>query len=240
MRRRFQPTSSMLIAGLCAVAILVPATLVLAVPAGAIAMTDFDLQQSLPTLGVWGPVAIITLRFIASLIGVVPTSPLLLAAGASEGVLLGSLYVLIGAELGALAGFLIGRHLGRDFVQSRGWLDRVTQTRVGRWLLDENTPQSQLMLAIFLCRLVPGLNIDALSYVAGITPLSTWRFCLASFAALLPYTLLLVAAGQQLVAFGSDSLAIAVIGLVAFSALVTLCKKHLARRAARAKPVPLR
>lgn len=98
MRRRFQPTSSMLIAGLCAVAIFVPATLVLAVPAGAIAMNDFDLQQSLPTLGVWDPVAIITLRFIASLIGVVPTSPLLLAAGASQGVLLSSLYVLIGAE----------------------------------------------------------------------------------------------------------------------------------------------
>ena len=229
MRQRFQPTSSMLIAGLCAAAILALTTLVLAAPAdavsaGAIAMTDFDLQRSLPTLGVWGPVAIIMLRFIASLIGVVPTSPLLLAAGASEGVLLGSLYVLIGAELGALAGFLIGRHLGRDFVQSRGWLDRVNQTRVGRWLLDEKTPQSQLMLAIFLCRLVPGLNMDALSYVAGITPLSTWRFCLASFAALLPYALLLVAVGQQLVAFGSDSVAIAVIGLVAFGSLVTLFK----------------
>ena len=219
----------MLFAGLCAAAILVLPTLFLALPAdavsaGVITMTDFDLERSLPTLSVLGPVAIITLRFIASLIGVVLTSPLLLAAGASEGVLLGSLYVLIGAQLGALAGFLIGRHLGRDFVQSRGWLDRVNQTRVGRWLLDESTPQSQLMLAIFLCRLVPGLNMDALSSVAGITPLSTWRFCLASFAALLPYALLLVAVGQQLVAFGSDSVAIAVIGLVAFGSLVTLFK----------------
>nr|WP_083240728.1 VTT domain-containing protein [Methyloceanibacter methanicus] len=118
----------------------------------------------------------------------------------------------------------------------RGWLDRVAQTRIGRWLLDENTPQSQLMLAVFLCRLVPGLNMDALSYVAGITALSAWRFCLASFAALLPYTLIVVAAGQQLVAFGSDSLAIVVIGLVAFSALAIVCKQHWPRRTARTKP----
>ena len=236
MKRMFESARPMTIARLCGAAMLVLAAVVLAAPAGALTMTDFDLQRSLPSLGFWGPVAIVTLRFIASLIGIVPTSPLLLAAGASEGTLLGSLYVLIGAELGALAGFLIGRHLGRDFVERRGWLDRVAQTRVGRWLLDENTPQSQLMLAVFLCRLVPGLNMDALSYVAGLTALSAWRFCLASFAALLPYTLIVVAAGQQLVAFGSDSLAIAVIGLLAFSALVVLCKQHWPRRTARTKP----
>jgi uncharacterized membrane protein YdjX (TVP38/TMEM64 family) len=93
------------------------------------------------------------------------------------------------------------------------------------------------MLAVFLCRLVPGLNMDALSYVAGITALSTWRFCLASFAALLPYTLLLVAAGQQLVAFGSDTLAIAVIALVALSALAGFFGKYWPRLVVREKRI---
>ncbi|WP_108683416.1 TVP38/TMEM64 family protein [Methyloceanibacter sp. wino2] len=226
--RRAIPTAFI---GLCTLALLMSAT-----PACAVALDNFDLQRSLPSLGVFGPIAIVVLRFLASLIGVVPTSPLLLAAGATQGVFLGTLYVLIGAQLGALVGFLIGRRVGRDFVVRRGWLDRVAQTRIGRWLLDENTPQSQLMLAVFLCRLLPGFNMDALSYVAGITPLSTWRFCLASFAALLPYTLLVVAAGQQLVAFGSDSLAIAVIGLLALSALVGLSRKHWLRVRAREKP----
>ena len=212
------------------------ALLVLAMPAAAATFGDFDLQRSLPSLGTFGPAAILVLRSLASLIGIVPTSPLLLAAGASEGIFLGTVYVLIGAELGALAGFLIGRQYGRDFVERRGWLNRVAQTRIGRWLLDENTPQSLLMLTVFLCRLIPRLNMDALSYVAGITALSAWRFCLASFAALLPYTLLLVAAGQQLVAFGSDTLAIAVIGLVAFSALVGVSRKYWPRRADREKP----
>lgn len=230
MTRKLHRAIPIAFIGLCTLALLTAAS-----PAGAVTLEELDLQRSLPSLGVFGPIAIVVLRFLASLVGVVPTSPLLLAAGATEGIFLGSLYVLIGAQLGALVGFLIGRRFGRDFVERRGWLERVSQTRVGRWLLDENTPQSQLMLAVFLCRLVPGLNMDALSYVAGVTALTTWRFCLASFAALLPYTLLLVAAGEQLVAFGSDTLAVAVIGLVALSALVGLSRKHWPRFAAREK-----
>lgn len=218
--------------GLCTLALLWTTT-----PAGAVALENFDLQRGLPSFGVFGPIAIVFLRFLASLTGVVPTSPLLLAAGATQGVFLGTLYVMIGAQLGALVGFVIGRRFGRDFVVRRGWLDRVSQTRIGRWLLDENTPQSHLMLAVFLCRLVPGLNMDALSYVAGITSLSGWRFCLASFAALLPYTLLVVAAGQQLVAFGSNTLAVGVIGLFALGTLVGLSRKHWPRFGAREKPL---
>jgi uncharacterized membrane protein YdjX (TVP38/TMEM64 family) len=52
------------------------------------------------------------------------------------------------------------------------------------------------MLAVLYCRLLPGLNLDGLSYVAGITPIATWRFCLATFVALLPYTLVLVGTGE--------------------------------------------
>jgi uncharacterized membrane protein YdjX (TVP38/TMEM64 family) len=216
--------------GLCTLTVVLVATLAVAV-----SLSDFDLRQSLPSLDGFGPAAIVVLRFLASLIGVVPTSPLLLAAGATEGVVLGTLYVLIGAQLGALAAFLIGRHFGRDFVARRGWLDQVRQTRIGRWLLDEKTSQSQPMLAVFLSRLIPGLNMDALSYLAGITTLSVWRSCLASFAALLPYTLLIVAAGQKLMAFGSDAVAIAVIAL---SALVGLSRKQSAPGKARARHVP--
>lgn len=232
MMPKFHRAIPIVSAWLCMLALLLAGT-----PAGAVELEDFDLQRSLPALGVLGPIAIVVLRFLASLVGVVPTSPLLLAAGATEGLFLGSVYVLAGAQLGAVVGFLIGRRFGRDFVARRGWLERASRTRVGRWLLDEDTPQAQLMLAVFLCRLVPGLNMDALSYVAGITALSTWRFCLASFAALLPYTLLLVAAGQQLVAFGSDTLAIAVIALVALSALAGFFGKYWPRLAVREKPI---
>jgi uncharacterized membrane protein YdjX (TVP38/TMEM64 family) len=156
------------------------------------------------------------------LFGVVPSSPVLLAAGATEGILLGSIYVLIGALLGALTAFLIGRHLGRDFVERRGWMDALAKTKFGGWLLDEETSQRRLMLAVFYCRLIPGINLDALSYVAGVTRIATWRFLLATFGALLPYTVLLVAIGHQLVKLGPTELVIVLLGILLVSAIPVL------------------
>lgn len=228
--RQSHSATSIAIASICALIVLVWAE-----SAGA-ASSSPGLEHELQSLGLWGPVAIVGLRFGSSLLGVVPTSPLLLAAGASQGVLLGSLYVLVGAQLGALAGFLIGRRLGRGFVERQGWVEKVAKTRAGRWLLDDNTSQSQLMAAVFLCRLIPGLNMDGLSYVAGVTPLSTWRFFLASFAALLPYTVLVVAAGQQLVTFGPGTTLLVLAGMVVFSVIAALGKRYWSARAAREKP----
>jgi uncharacterized membrane protein YdjX (TVP38/TMEM64 family) len=190
--------------------------------AEAVEIAGFDVERDLPGLGIWGPIAIISLRFLAALFGVVPSSPVLLAAGATEGILLGSIYVLIGALLGALTAFLIGRHLGRDFVERRGWMDALAKTKFGGWLLDEETSQRRLMLAVFYCRLSPGINLDALSCVAGVTRIATWRFLLATFGALLPYTVLLVAIGHQLVKLGPTELVIVLLGILLVSAIPVL------------------
>lgn len=190
--------------------------------AEAVEIASFDVERDLPGLGIWGPIAIISLRFLAALFGVVPSSPVLLAAGATEGILLGSIYVLIGALLGALTAFLIGRHLGRNFVERRGWMDALAKTKFGGWLLDEKTSQRRLMLAVFYCRLIPGINLAALSYVAGVTRIATWRFLLATFGALLPYTVLLVAIGHQLVKLGPTELVIVLLGILLVSAIPVL------------------
>lgn len=187
--------------------------------AEALEIAGFDVERDLPGLGIWGPIAIISLRFLAALFGVVPSSPVLLAAGATQGIVLGSIYVLIGALLGALTAFLIGRYLGRDFVERRGWMDALAKSKFGGWLLDEKTSQRRLMLAVFYCRLIPGINLDALSYVAGVTRIATWRFLLATFGALLPYTVLLVAIGHQLVKLGPTELVIVLLGILLVSAI---------------------
>lgn len=207
--------------------VLATLAICLAVPlvsgnAEAVEIAGFDIERDLPGLGVWGPIAIISLRFLAALFGVVPSSPVLLAAGATEGIVLGSIYVLIGALLGALTAFLIGRYLGRDFVERRGWMDALAKTKFGGWLLDEKTSQRRLMLAVFYCRLIPGINLDALSYVAGVTRIATWRFLLATFGALLPYTVLLVAIGHQLVKLGPTELIIVLLGILLLSAIPVL------------------
>jgi uncharacterized membrane protein YdjX (TVP38/TMEM64 family) len=200
--------------GLLAAALAFGPVEVWAVPADQIAH-----EQSVQSLGLWRPLAIIVLRAAAAIFGVVPSSPVLLAAGATEGLAWGAIYVLIGAQLGALIGFFIGRFLGRDFVVRRGWMAALAKTRWGGWLLDGESSQGRLMAVVFYCRLVPGINLDAMSYVAGVTPITTWRFCLATLAGLVPYTLLLVAAGQQLVELGLAELLLFVALLLGLGAM---------------------
>jgi uncharacterized membrane protein YdjX (TVP38/TMEM64 family) len=197
----------------------------------ALEIAGFDPERDLPDLGAWGPIAIIVLRYLAALSGLIPSSPVLLAAGATEGIVLGSIYVLIGAQLGALTAFVIGRHLGRDYVARKGWLDSLAKTKFGGWLLDEKASQGRLMAAVFYCRLIPGINLDALSYVAGATPIAMWRFALATFGALLPYTVLLVAIGRQLVDLGPTELVFVLFGILFVSAIPILWRLVRARSA---------
>jgi uncharacterized membrane protein YdjX (TVP38/TMEM64 family) len=173
-----------------------------------------DIEPALHGLGWAGPLLIIGARGLAAMLAVVPSSPILLAAGSSYGVFWGSVLILIGAEAGALLAFLIGRRLGYDYVARRGWIVSLSRTLPGRWLLCGNNSQRRLMMAVLYCRLVPGLNLDGLSYVAGVTPLTTWRFALATFAGLLPYTLLLTVIGRQLTTVEAVVAAAVVIGLL--------------------------
>ena len=78
------------------------------------------------------------------------------------------------------------------------------------------------MAAVFYCRLIPGINLDALSYVAGVTRIATWRFALATFGALLPYTILLVAIGNQLVQLGPTELIVVLLCILFVSAIPML------------------
>jgi uncharacterized membrane protein YdjX (TVP38/TMEM64 family) len=174
---------------------------------------------------VLGPLAIVALRFAAALLAFVPSSPLSLAAGASYGLLSGTAFVLIGAEMGALAAFLVGRRFGSRFVARRGWLERVARTRPGSWLLEGDASQGRLMLAVLYCRLLPGFNLDGLSYVAGLTPIATWRFCLATFLGLLPYTLFLVGTGELIKKGFPDRRLGAALALVLVATAIPLCWK---------------
>jgi uncharacterized membrane protein YdjX (TVP38/TMEM64 family) len=175
-----------------------------------------------------GPLAIISLRAVAALLAVVPSSPVVLASGATQGVLWGTVYVLLGALTGSVLAFQIGRCLGRSVFEKQRWAGKLRRRRYSKWLLEENASQTRLMSAVLFCRLIPGLNLDGLSYIAGATALTTWRFCLATLAGLLPYTVMLVAAGRGLVelsAAGRASwLIFALLILLAFAGLIACTK----------------
>ena len=58
--------------------------------------------------------------------------------------------------------------------------------------------QNTLMGVVFVTRLLPFLSFDIVSYFAGLTVLSFWRFSLATLAGIAPSSFLLAHFGKEL------------------------------------------
>ena len=184
------------------------------------------LRGYVQSLGFWGPLIVILLRAGAVLTAFLPNSPISLASGAAYGPLWGTVYVLIGSELGAVLAFMIARRLGFDAVRRRGWIDRIRQSRWGNWLFRRGHSQTRLSAAVFLARAVPFVNLDMVSYVAGVTRLRFWRYALASFAGLAPYNFLYACLGDRLVGASRETVVLILL-LTVVLAFVPLVLKHL-------------
>ncbi|MBC7286329.1 VTT domain-containing protein, partial [Hoeflea sp.] len=58
--------------------------------------------------------------------------------------------------------------------------------------------QNALMVVVFVTRLMPFLSFDIISYAAGLTPLRTWRFAVATLLGIIPASFLLAHFGDEL------------------------------------------
>jgi len=173
------------------------------------------LRQWFDGLGVWGPIAVIGSMITAILISPIPSAPIALAAGAIYGHIWGTIYVLTGAEIGAIAAFCLSRFLGYDFLKN--WLgERMSRGLVGS--------QNFLMLSVFASRLMPFISFDIVSYAAGLTTLSFWRFAVATFAGIIPASFLLAHFGSELVTDETNRILVAVAILGALTALPFIIK----------------
>ncbi len=173
------------------------------------------LRQWFEGLGVWGPIAVIGSMITAILISPIPSAPIALAAGAIYGHVWGTLYVLTGAEIGAIAAFCLSRFLGYDFLVN--WLGE----KMSRGLAGS---QNFLMLSVFASRLMPFISFDIVSYAAGLTTLSFWRFAVATFAGIIPASFLLAHFGSELVTDEANRILLAVAVLGALTALPFVIK----------------
>lgn len=171
------------------------------------------LQQWLLGYGRWGPVLIVALMALAIVINPIPSAPIALAAGAVYGHAWGTLYVVTGAEIGALIAFTIARLLGQDLLQR--WLGE--RVRLG-WIGSQNA----LTALVFVSRLLPFISFDLVSYGAGLTSLRSWRFALATLLGLIPMSFLLAHFGSELAAteLGAAATTLLLLGLLVLLPLV--------------------
>jgi uncharacterized membrane protein YdjX (TVP38/TMEM64 family) len=174
------------------------------------------LQQWFQRLGIIGPIAIIVLMTLAIVMSPVPSAPIAMAAGAAYGHIAGTVYVLIGAELGAIIAFTLARLAGLATVQK--WLGpNITQRLHGS--------QNMLMLIVFVSRLLPFISFDMVSYAAGVTPLRFWRFAVATLTGIVPTSFVLTHFGAEMASGESQRIGTTLLLLGVVSLLVMLLQR---------------
>ncbi len=111
------------------------------------------------------------------------------------------------SEIGAVIAFMIARLTGFQLMQKYIFK---------KWSLQQFTTQNSLTAIIFVSRLVPFLSFDLISYAAGLTPITLWRFALATFLGLIPASFLLAHFGGEMAgsSFHGIILFVLVIGLI--------------------------
>jgi uncharacterized membrane protein YdjX (TVP38/TMEM64 family) len=148
------------------------------------------LVEVLNQLGPWAPVILILGMATAVVISPIPSLPLDLAAGAAFGPFLGAVYVVIGAEIGAILSFIIGRTLGREVIS------RLLGVNV---IFCEKCSDQHLGVLVFLARLLPVFSFDVISYGAGLTTLSLKTFALTTLLGMIPPSFALTYLGSRVV-----------------------------------------
>ena len=183
-------------------------------------------------LGILGPVLIIFLMTLAILISPIPSAPIALAAGAAYGHIWGTLYVVLGAEAGALAAFGLARLVGHEALH-RWFGDRLSVGLFGS--------QNALMAMVFVSRTLPFVSFDVISYAAGLTVLSTWRFAIATIAGVAPISFLLAHFGAEMASGETNRIflsALALGGLTLVSLIVELVRERIVKRRRNAGTTP--
>ena len=155
----------------------------------ALVMDSEQFKTYIISTGFWGIIIIISLMAFAILFKMLPSAAIALASGAVYGHTWGTIYIIIGAWIGAVIAFSITRLLGNDA------LCRLSGRRI---MIEQEQSQSWLMWGVFVSRLIPVLPYDLISYAMGLTPLKLWRFSIATLIGVIPTSFFLAHVGGEL------------------------------------------
>ncbi len=200
---------------------LIRVLLLLGLVAGVTLAIIYRDQFDAAALEAWvrdaGPLAPLLFMLVYAVAAVLflPGSVLTLAGGALFGPVLGTLYNLTGATLGATLAFLIARYLASD------WVAKKTGGRVKQLI---NGVEGEGWRFVAFVRLVPLFPFNLLNYALGLTRLRLLHYIIATYLFMLPgavaYTYLGYA-GREAIAGGEGMiqkglLALALLAVVAF------------------------
>ncbi|PSL51725.1 putative membrane protein YdjX (TVP38/TMEM64 family) [Saccharothrix carnea] len=126
----------------------------------------------------------------AGSVALVPKPLLSVAGGVVFGPVVGTVVVVAGVTIGAVASFAVARRLGREVVRPRSARGRVA--RVDRMLERRGLP------AVIALRLLPVVPFGLVNYVAGLSGLRVGAFVLGTAVGVVPATLVYTVTGASL------------------------------------------
>ncbi len=155
--------------------------------------TEIDaepFQEFVERQGALGPIVFILIMALSVLVAPIPNAPIFFAAGLAWGPVLGTVYSLVGLLIGSAAAFWLSRKLGRK------WLPRL----VGRRIAERTDALAETMggRVVFFARMLPVINFDWLSFIAGVTAIKFRTFFVASALGMVIPTGAAVVAGDGL------------------------------------------
>ena len=160
------------------------------------------LKDWVESAGIWGPVIFGSVYVVAAVL-LIPASLLTLAAGTVFGLGIGLVTVSLASTTAAAVAFLIARYLARSKVESKMKGNKKFKA------IDSAVSEGGWKIVAML-RLSPAVPFTLQNYLLGVTGVGFVPYVVASWAAMLPGTLLYVyvgAAGGKAAAGGGTSVA---------------------------------
>lgn len=165
--------------------------------------------------GAYAAVVSFFLMILQSILSPIPALLITLSNAAVFGWWKGALLSFWSSMVGAALCFYIARTLGRDVVE------KIT-TKTGLAKVDEFFERYGKN-SILICRLLPFVSFDIVSYAAGLTPIKFWDFFIATGLGQLPATIVYSYLGN--LAGSTKTIFISIVCVVALSALVYMIGK---------------
>jgi len=170
------------------------------------------LHAWIETAGWFAPVAFVALQATQIVIAPIPGQLIAFVGGYAFGVVLGTIYSLLGAAIGSTIVFLLARRYGRPYVERA--IDGETLASFDGLVSRDGR------FALFLVFLIPGLPDDVICFLAGVTRIPIRQLVAISLLGRAPGYLLVSYAGTQFAAANYLGTTVILVALAAVSAVV--------------------
>ena len=184
-----------------------------------------SMEGLVESWGAWGPLAIIVLQVLQTLVAPVPGQVVGFVSGYVFGIWWGTLHCMVGMLVGTYLGLLLARRYGHSLVARLS--NPRTVARLEGWVGRHSVTPRRAELFLFLIFLFPFTPSDVASLVAGLTSIPIWRIMLLAAIGRLPGVLVPVLIGAGSVELTPAQWALLVLVAIAAAVLIMCYEERL-------------